>query len=63
MKIITKRNVKLTYLQAIAIIMVVDSHVGLPLNLLNNVIPYNAFYMPLFVFISGYLFKKRSIKL
>ena len=44
-------------LSAIGIIMVVDSHCFSPLNLFNSFFPYHSFFMPMFVFISGYFNK------
>ena len=44
-------------LSVIGIIMVVDLHCDFALNLLNFVIPYESFFIPLFIFISGYFNK------
>ncbi len=52
-----KTNKKFMVLSAIGIIMVVDLHCDISLNLLNSFIPYESFFMPLFVFISGYFNK------
>ena len=52
-----KTNKKFMVLSALGIIMVVDLHCAIPLNLLNSIIPYESFFMPLFVFISGYFNK------
>ena len=41
-------------LSAIGIFMVVDHHTFTAVNLLGDFIPYNSFFMPMFVFISGY---------
>ena len=41
-------------LSAIGILMVVDHHTFTALNLFGDYIPYNSFFMPMFVFISGY---------
>ena len=60
-----KRNLTFSYLEAVAILMVIDDHTGTHINILANIFPYNSFYMPLFVFISGYFYKKgikRNIK-
>lgn len=53
------RNLTFSCLEAIAIIMVIDDHTGRHIDILSNVFPYNSFYMPLFVFISGYFYKKQ----
>lgn len=44
-------------LSAIGILMVVDHHTFTALNLFGDYIPYNSFFMPMFVFISGYFNK------
>ena len=44
-------------LSAIGIFMVVDSHTFTALNLFGSFIPYNSFFMPMFMFISGYFNK------
>ena len=41
-------------LSAIGILMVVDHHTFTAINILGDYIPYNSFFMPMFVFISGY---------
>lgn len=56
-----KRNLIFSYLEAIAILMVIDDHTGTHINILANVFPYNSFYMPLFVFISGYFYKNQGV--
>ena len=56
-----KRNLIFSYLEAIAILMVIDDHTGTHINILANIFPYNSFYMPLFVFISGYFYKKQGV--
>ncbi len=43
--------------------MVIDDHVSTRIGVLSSIFPYNSFYMPLFVFISGYFYKERSIYL
>lgn len=40
-----------------AIIMVIDDHTSTRIGFLDSIFPYNSFYMPLFVFISGYFYK------
>lgn len=34
--------------------MVIDDHMSTRIGILSSLFPYNSFYMPLFVFISGY---------
>ena len=52
-----KTNKKFMVLSAIGIIMVVDLHSNFALNLFNSSVPYTSFFMPMFVFISGYFNK------
>ncbi|MBR4403976.1 MAG: acyltransferase [Clostridiales bacterium] len=52
-----KTNKKFMVLSAIGIFMVVDHHTFTALNLFGDYIPYNSFFMPMFVFISGYFNK------
>ena len=52
-----KSNAKFMFLSAIGIVMVVDSHCWSPLNLFGSFLPYNSFFMPMFIFISGYFNK------
>ena len=52
-----KSNKKFMVLSAIGIIMVVDHHTWTALNMFGDYIPYNSFFMPMFVFISGYFNK------
>ena len=56
----TKSNKKFMLLSAIGIFMVVDHHTFTALNLFGDYIPYNSFFMPMFVFISGYFNKVDS---
>ena len=49
-----KTNKKFMVLSALGIFMVVDHHTFTALNLFGDFIPYNSFFMPMFVFISGY---------
>lgn len=56
----TKSNKKFMILSAIGIFMVVDSHTFTCFNILGNFMPYNSFFMPMFVFISGYFNKVDS---
>ncbi|MBP5379186.1 MAG: acyltransferase family protein [Ruminococcus sp.] len=52
-----KSNKKFMILSAIGIIMVVDSHTWGTFNIFANYFPFNSFFMPMFVFISGYFNK------
>lgn len=56
----TKSNKKFMLLSAIGIFMVVDHHTWITFNLFGDFIPYNSFFMPMFVFISGYFNKVDS---
>lgn len=56
----SKSNKKFMLLSAIGIFMVVDHHTWTALNLFGDFIPYNSFFMPMFVFISGYFNKVDS---
>ena len=55
--ILAKANKKFMVLSAIGIIMVVDSHTWGAFGLFSNYFPFNSFFMPMFVFISGYFNK------
>ena len=55
-----KTNKKFMVLSALGIFMVVDHHTFTALNLFGDFIPYNSFFMPMFVFISGYFNKVDS---
>ena len=56
----SKSNKKFMVLSAIGIFMVVDHHTFTAMNLFGDFIPYNSFFMPMFVFISGYFNKVDS---
>lgn len=56
----SKSNKKFMVLSALCIFMVVDHHTFTAFNLFGDFIPYNSFFMPLFVFISGYFNKVDS---
>lgn len=58
----TKDNKTFMLLSALGIIFVLDDHIGTSLHLFSNIFPYNSFFMPLFVFISGYFFKVANIE-
>ena len=55
-----KSNKKFMLLSAIGIFMVVDHHTFTAINIFGDYIPYNSFFMPMFVFISGYFNKVDS---
>ena len=57
-----KSNKKMMLLSAFGILFVLDDHVGSPIGLFTNIFPYNSFYMPMFVFSSGYFFKVKRIE-
>ena len=56
----SKSNKKFMLLSALGIFMVVDHHTFITFNLFGDFIPYNSFFMPMFVFISGYFNKVDS---
>ena len=53
-----KTNKKMMILSCIGIILVVLGHTGSTINLMDNYFSYYSFHMSLFVFISGYFYKK-----
>lgn len=57
-----KRNLTFSFMYFLGILMVVDAHTGNSINTLNNVFPYESFFMPMFFFASGYFFKHRPLK-
>ena len=56
----SKSNKKFMVLSALGIFMVVDHHTWTALHMFGDFIPYNSFFMPMFVFISGYFNKVDS---
>lgn len=48
------RNQTFQWVEALAILMVLDDHMSTRIGILSSIFPYNSFYMPMFVFISGY---------
>lgn len=55
------RNFTFDLLYVLAIIMVIDDHTNCQIGILTKIFPYDSFFMPLFVFASGYFFKKQGI--
>lgn len=55
-----KENIKLTYLKAVGIILVVLGHSGGGISFASDWFPYYSFHMPLFIFASGYFYKNKS---
>lgn len=56
-----KSNKAFMLLSAFGIIFVLDSHCGAVLGF-ARLFPYDSFFMPMFVFISGYFFKRLIVK-
>ena len=57
-----KTNKQFMILSAIGIIMVVDAHSWTILSLVTQFFPYNSFFMPMFMFVSGYFFNYIRVK-
>lgn len=55
------RNLTFSYLQALAILMVIDDHTDSSIGIMSGIFPYDSFFMPMFVFISGYFYKKQTV--
>lgn len=51
---------RIMIMQCLGIIMVILGHSGDALPILSSWFPYYSFHMPLFIFISGYLYKKEQ---
>lgn len=49
-------------LSAIGILFVVDSHLGSNMSFFTQIFPYDSFFMPMFVFISGYFFSEKHLQ-
>lgn len=60
-----KSNKQFMILSAIGIIQVVMCHLAPDVKLTGYIFPYTSFFMPMFVFISGYFYsvKKKNIYL
>lgn len=56
-----QRNLVFNFLEALTIIMVIDDHMSTRIGIMSSIFPYNSFYMPLFVFISGYFYREQGI--
>lgn len=57
-----KKNQTFVFIYAICIIMVLDGHTGGRIGILSSIFPYDSFFMPLFVFSSGYFYRQRSLR-
>ena len=55
-----KRNQVFNWLYLIGILMVIDDHCNSKVGFLTMIFPYDSFFMPLFVFCSGYFYQKLS---
>jgi fucose 4-O-acetylase-like acetyltransferase len=55
------RNQTFQWLEALAILMVLDDHMSTRIGILSSIFPYNSFYMPMFVFISGYFYRDKPV--
>lgn len=55
----SKENKAFMILSALGILFVVDEHLGRPISFLSQIFPYDSFFMPMFVFISGYFFQPK----
>lgn len=51
-----KSNQQFMLMSFLGILFMVDGHAGSPINFLGNIFPYDSFFMPMFIFISGYFF-------
>lgn len=56
-----KTNKAFMILSALGIIFVIDAHVWSRISFFAQIFPYDSFFMPMFVFISGYFFKEKYI--
>ena len=53
----TARNATFSWLEAILILMVIDDHAMSTVGALTGLFPYDSFFMPAFVFVSGYFYR------
>ena len=58
---VKERNQIFNYLYAMAIIMVIDDHIGSRIGIMSSIFPYNSFYMPLFVLYQDISIKKEGL--
>lgn len=54
-----KHNKEFMILSALGILFVIDDHTGESIGAFTQIFPYDSFYMPMFVFISGYFFSDK----
>lgn len=52
------RNATFSWLEAILILMVIDDHAMSTVGALTGIFPYDSFFMPAFVFVSGYFYRQ-----
>ncbi len=57
----TGRNIEFAVLSALAMLFTVMGHTGVTWATLDWLFPYDAYHMPLFVFISGYFFNTSAV--
>lgn len=55
-----KSNKAFMILSALGILFVVDAHSGVGIGFFSSVFPYDSFFMPMFMFISGYFWKEQT---